>query len=111
MTMANGVSPGDGARDVRHIFSVRAAADPEALPRILGQLARRRITPASLTANRSRQGLVVHLVLDGVASATAEIVAATLRSSVLVADVDLTTEIDFGPSSEGLSEQRSEASC
>lgn len=70
-------------------FEVRAAIDPQTLPRVVGQLARRWITPISLTSERVGEEFLIRIVTDDLTNEAAEIVAATLRSNVLVHGVEL----------------------
>jgi len=64
-------------------FSVAAAAEAGALPRILETLAQRGLVPARLYAVRDERGeLVVDLQATGLDPAGAELIAAKLRTLV-----------------------------
>ena len=72
---------------MRHAFRIVAAADPQALPRIVGFFAQRWLVPDCLSSHREGERLKVELEID-VEPALADIMAARLREMVLISDVD-----------------------
>ena len=72
-----------------HRFTVRAAIDPQTLPRVIGQLGRQWVTPDALTATWSDGEMLIEFVTSELERATAERVEGTLRSCVLVRAVDV----------------------
>jgi acetolactate synthase small subunit len=79
-------------------FSVRAAADPGALPRILELFAKRGLVPTSVQARLIGAGdiMAVDLQVDGLEPSMVEIIAESLRQLVLVERV-LTAELLHAP--------------
>lgn len=74
-----------GAASARRVdcFSVAAAAEAGALPRILEMFAQRGLVPARVHAVRDERGeLVVDLQATGLDAAGAELVAAKLRALI-----------------------------
>lgn len=78
-------------------FTVRAAADPQSLPRVMGHLARQWITPVKMCAEKVDDELRITFVTDDLLPEKAMIIAALLRSSVLVHAVDLQAEVGVQP--------------
>jgi acetolactate synthase small subunit len=74
-------SPGAAARRM-DCFSVAAAAEAGALPRILEAFAQRGLVPARVHAVHDAGELVVDLQASGLDAAGAELVAAKLRALI-----------------------------
>jgi hypothetical protein len=72
-----------------HSFTIRAHADPQTLPRVIGQLGRRWVTPLRLDAGLVGGEMLIRFDVDDLSNASAEMMGATLRSSVLVHEVVL----------------------
>lgn len=83
-----------------HSFRVRAAADPQSIPRVVGQLARHWITPDRLVVERQDGELLIVLETSELPAERAELVGETLRSCVLVHDVELQPGAPSTPCSE-----------
>lgn len=73
-------------------FIVRTAIDPQSLPRVVGQLARLWLTPSRLAAEQVNDEMVIDFVVQGLPHDKADIVAAVLRSNVLIHHVELSAE-------------------
>lgn len=72
-----------------HEFLVEGAADPQTLPRIIGHLGRRWITPIRVTSLVSGPLMSIRIATVDLPRETAERIAETLRAFVLVSDVTL----------------------
>lgn len=70
-------------------FSIRAAVNPQTLPRIVDQLARQWVTPTTMAVDRDDDELRVIIQVGDLSVEKAELVAATLASCVLVQGVEL----------------------
>ena len=71
-----------------HEFTIRTVADPEALPRVIGQLARNWVTPSFLESRLVDEAeFLIRFTTNGLSDEIAERVRATLGSFVLVRDV------------------------
>lgn len=67
-----------------HCFTISADADPGMLPRLMGALAKRGLTPSRVHAATMPEGdeMTVDLQVAGLTGEKAEIVGATLRAMV-----------------------------
>lgn len=68
-------------------FSVRATINPETLPRVIGQLARRALIPADLSAELCDDEMRIRFQTLDVPDHVARIVSASIASQVLVHEV------------------------
>lgn len=73
-----------------HNFTVRGLADPQTLPRVIGQLARRSVTPTGLRATLCPPDMHIEFETSDLSEQEAALVSATLRSCTLVHEVLLT---------------------
>ncbi len=64
-------------------------ADPQTIPRVVGQLARQCVTPDRVLVERQNDELLIVLEASELPASRAELVGETLRSCVLVHDVEL----------------------
>src|SRR3546814_2098077 len=72
---------------VTHNFTVRGLADPQTLPRVIGQLARRSVTPTGLRARLCPPDMHIEFETSDLSEQEAALVGATLRSCTLVHEV------------------------
>jgi hypothetical protein len=70
-------------------FTVRTAAEPQALPRLLNHFARRSLTPLTVVAKIGNGDLGVTIEHVGLSDEVASLIAEQMRSSVLTSHVDL----------------------
>ncbi|TGX52546.1 hypothetical protein E5A73_12880 [Sphingomonas gei] len=68
---------------------IRADADPQTLPRILGLLSQRWLVPSLFSARRNGEMLDVHCVVPDLDAPAAAIVAAKIAQIVLVHGVQV----------------------
>ncbi|WP_372851176.1 hypothetical protein [Sphingomonas sp.] len=73
-------------------YRVHGADDPELVPRVFGQFARRGLVPAFALIRRSAGLIRMQIEADVADSHTAHILAETLRSQFLIEEVTL----DYG---------------
>lgn len=71
------------------LFEVRAIADPQSLPRILGHFSQAWLTPRRVAAELDGDTLICRCVVDMPDRISAQQIAAKLASSVLVIGVDM----------------------
>lgn len=84
-----------------HSFTIRAEADPQTLPRVIGQLGRQWVTPCRLRSDVADGEMLIRFAVTGLSDATAEVMGATLRSSVLIREVRLEPVRDILPDTGG----------
>lgn len=71
------------------LFEVRAIADPQSLPRILGHFSQAWLTPRSVTAELDGGTLICRCIVDMPDRISAQRIAAKLATSVLVIGVNM----------------------
>lgn len=82
---------GHPATSVQRVrFHVIALADPESLPRIIAQFAKRSSVPASVGMSRADGMLRISVVADDLSVRDLELLAATLSSAPLVQELTMT---------------------
>ena len=70
-----------------HYFHIVTAADPQALPRVLGIFAQRAVVPRTVGAVRDGDAFAVTIDVDALDPRIADIIAAKLDEAVLVLSV------------------------
>ena len=74
-------------------YRVRGIDDPELVPRVFGQFARRGLVPAFALIRRHGGQVGIQIEAEGVDAHAAEILAQTLRAHALVKEVALVFEM------------------
>lgn len=69
---------------MNHRFTIHAEADPQSLPGVIGQLARRWVTPSRLDAQIFGNELLIDFEVAGLCESSAELLRATIGAAVLV---------------------------
>jgi hypothetical protein len=72
---------------------IRADADPQTLPRILGLLSQRWLVPSHFSARLDGEMLDIHCSVPELAGPAAAIVAAKIEAIVLVRGVEVQTPV------------------
>lgn len=68
---------------------IRADADPQTLPRVLGLLSQRWLVPSEFVARLEGDGLDIHCHVPALTGAAVAIVAAKLQEIILVREVSV----------------------
>lgn len=71
------------------LFHVRAMADPQTLPRVLGYFAQRWITPDRIDMRAGRTDMEIRIEVADLDQKDADILTAKLRETVLVHEIQL----------------------
>lgn len=71
-------------------YTIRAAPDPQSIPRLLNYFAQQALIPARMTSDQASDGLVTLTILQpAITHTNARIIAEKMRASVLVESVAL----------------------
>ncbi|RJF85865.1 hypothetical protein [Sphingomonas cavernae] len=70
-------------------FAIRAAADPQTVPRLLNYFAQLGLVPAAIAMQANEDGLAVEITQHHLPLANAHIIAEKMRASCLVETVSL----------------------